>query len=219
MHAEPGAPIRLPAGVTGFEGDSTIFSAGATVKAPSRTGVFFLRRGEERVGALVVNPEREESRLDRLSGPELTARLRGREVVVTADPSEVTQHAFDASNQRPLQAILLLLVDAPLASNPEVLSIVLFLAFVKLIRLTIYIVMGAVFVQALLSWVNPYHPVAPFFDALTRPFLKPFRRAIPPIGGVDITPVLVLIAGQLLIMLPVTWLELEAVRMIGRALL
>jgi YggT family protein len=118
-----------------------------------------------------------------------------------------------------LQAILLLLVDAPLASNPEVLSIVLFLAFVKLIRLTIYIVMGAVFVQALLSWVNPYHPVAPFFDALTRPFLKPFRRAIPPIGGVDITPVLVLIAGQLLIMLPVTWLELEAVRMIGRALL
>jgi YggT family protein len=118
-----------------------------------------------------------------------------------------------------LQAILLLLVDAPLASNPEVLSIVLFLAFVKLIRLTIYIVMGAVFVQALLSWVNPYHPVAPFFDALTRPFLKPFRRAVPPIGGVDITPVLVLIAGQLLIMLPVTWLELEAVRMIGRALL
>lgn len=118
-----------------------------------------------------------------------------------------------------LQAILLLLVDAPLASNPEVLSIVLFLAFVKLIRLTIYIVMGAVFIQALLSWVNPYHPVAPFFDALTRPFLKPFRRAVPPIGGVDITPVLVLIAGQLLIMVPVTWLELEAVRMIGRALL
>jgi hypothetical protein len=117
MHAEPGAPIRLPAGVTGFEGDSTIFSAGATVKAPSRTGVFFLRRGEERVGALVVNPEREESRLDRLSGPELTARLRGRDVVVTADPSEVTQRAFDASNQRPLQAILLLLALACLVAE------------------------------------------------------------------------------------------------------
>jgi len=118
-----------------------------------------------------------------------------------------------------LQSILLLLADAPLSGNAGVLSIVLFLAFVKLIRLSIYIVMGAVIVGVVLSWVNPYHPVAPFFDALTRPFLKPFRRAIPTIGGVDITPVLVLIACQLLIMLPVTWLELQAVRMIGRALL
>ena len=64
--------------------------------------------------------------------------------------------------------------------------------------------------------MNPYHPVAPFFEALTRPFLKPFQRAIPPIGGVDITPVLVLIACQLVLMLPVTWLEGEAVRMIAR---
>ena len=118
-----------------------------------------------------------------------------------------------------LQAILLLLADAPLAENPGLFSVVLFLAFVKLIRLSIYIVMGAVLIQALLSWVNPYHPVAPFFDALSRPFLKPFRRAIPPIGGVDITPVLVLIAGQLLLMLPVAYLELAAVRMIGRTLL
>jgi YggT family protein len=118
-----------------------------------------------------------------------------------------------------LQAILMLLANVDLAEHPELLSVVLFLAFVKLIRLSIYIVMGAVIIQAVLSWVNPYHPVAPFFDALSRPFLKPFRRAIPPIGGVDITPVLVLIACQLVIMLPVTWLEMAAVRMIGRGLL
>ena len=118
-----------------------------------------------------------------------------------------------------LQAILLLLANADVAGHPEVLSIALFLAFVKLIRLSIYIVMGAVIIQAVLSWVNPHHPVAPFFNALTRPFLKPFQRAVPLIGGVDITPVLVLIVCQLLIMLPVTWLELQAVRMIGRSLL
>lgn len=96
------------------------------------------------------------------------------------------------------------------------LSVLLFLALVKLLRLTIYIIMGAVLLQALLSWVNPYHPLAPFFEALTRPFLKPFQKAIPPIGGVDITPVLVLIACQLVLMLPVTWLEVEALRMIAR---
>jgi len=117
MHTEPGAPIRLPAGVTGFEGDSTIYSAGATVKAPSRTGVFFLRRGDERVGALVVNPEREESRLDRLSAAELNARLRGRDVVVTSEPADVTRRAFDSSSQRPLQAILLLLSLACLVAE------------------------------------------------------------------------------------------------------
>jgi hypothetical protein len=109
VHADPGASVRLPAGVTGFEGDSQLFSVGRAARAPSRAGVFFLRRGEERVGALVVNPEREESRLDRLSGPELKARLRGNDVAVTSDPSELSRSAFDPSAQRPLQAVLLLL--------------------------------------------------------------------------------------------------------------
>lgn len=113
-----------------------------------------------------------------------------------------------------LQVIILLLNDAPLAANPGVLPIVLFLAFVKLIRLSVYIMIGAVLIQALLSWVNPYHPIAPFFNALTQPFMKPFRKAVPLIGGVDITPVLVLILLQLVLMLLVTWLELQAARII-----
>jgi YggT family protein len=117
-----------------------------------------------------------------------------------------------------LLAILSLLQGVEIV-NGAALSVLLFLAVVKLVRLTVYIIMGAVLLQALLSWVNPYHPVAPFFEALTRPFLKPFQKAVPPIGGVDITPVLVLIACQLILMLPVAWLEGEAMRMIGRFLL
>jgi YggT family protein len=117
-----------------------------------------------------------------------------------------------------LQFLLLLLVLGA-SPNLEALSVLLFFAFVKLIRLSIYVFMGAIIIQAVLSWVNPHHPVAPFFQALTRPFLKPFQRAVPPIGGVDITPVLVLIALQLVLILPVTWLETESVRMLQRALL
>ena len=109
MRADPGAPVRLPPGVTGFEGDSQVYPVGATATAPTRAGVFFLRRGDERVGALVVHPEREESRLDRLSNTEFKARLRARDVFVTTDPSDVAQRAYDASAQRPLQALLLLL--------------------------------------------------------------------------------------------------------------
>jgi YggT family protein len=114
-----------------------------------------------------------------------------------------------------LLVILALLVGTPTGGG-TVLSAILFLAAVRLVRLTLYIIMGAVLLQALLSWVNPYHPVAPFFDALTRPFLKPFQKAVPPIGGVDITPVLVLIACQLVLMLPVAFLEGQAYGFIGR---
>lgn len=118
-----------------------------------------------------------------------------------------------------LQVLLLAVSGFSPFDNPAVLSVLLFLAFVKMIRLSIYVFMGAIIIQAVLSWVNPYHPVAPFFDALSRPFLKPVQKAIPPIGGVDITPVLVLIFLQLLLMLPVTWLEQESVHIVQRALL
>ena len=114
---------------------------------------------------------------------------------------------------------VLLVLVAGMSLNGELLPVLLFLALVKLIRLSIYVFMGAIIVQAVLSWVNPHHPVAPFFLALTRPFMAPFQRKIPPIGGVDITPILVLIAFQLVLMLPVTWLEGQTMKMIGRALL
>ncbi|MGZ5569653.1 MAG: YggT family protein [Usitatibacter sp.] len=95
----------------------------------------------------------------------------------------------------------------------------LFLAFVVLIRLSIYVFMGAIIIQAVLTWVSAHHPVAPFFDALTRPFLRPVQRVIPPIGGVDISPLFVFIFFQLLLMIPVAWLEAECARMLTRALL
>src|SRR4051812_38117971 len=64
-----------------------------------------------------------------------------------------------------LQFLLLLLLTGGTAGlNPGVFPVLLFLALVKLVRLSIYIFMGAVIIQAILSWVNPYHPVAPFFQ-------------------------------------------------------
>ena len=92
-------------------------------------------------------------------------------------------------------------------------------AALALVKTALWLLIGVVLVQAVLSWVSPYHPVAPFFDALAKPLLRPVQKAIPPIGGVDITPVFVLIFLQLLLMLPVTWLEMESARMLSRALL
>ena len=102
--------------------------------------------------------------------------------------------------------------------NPAVLSVLLFSAFVKLVRYSIYVFMGALIILVVLSWVAPRHPVMPFFDALTRPFMRPARRVIPAVGGVDISPLFVFIFFQLLLMLPVAWLERETATMLSRAL-
>lgn len=94
----------------------------------------------------------------------------------------------------------------------------LFLAFVKLIRLSIYLLIGVVIVQAILSWISPYHPMMPFFDTLTRPFLKPVRSILPTIGGVDLSPLVLLILCQLILMVPVTWLEAQTGSLLFRPL-
>ena len=81
------------------------------------------------------------------------------------------------------------------------------LAVVRLIKLTIYLLIFAVIVQAVLSWVNPYNPATPILNSVTNPFLRPFRRRIPSVGGVDLSPLFVIVMCQLLLMVPIAWLE------------
>lgn len=87
-------------------------------------------------------------------------------------------------------------------------------AAVAVLKMLIYIVLGATLLQALLSWINPGSPVAPLLDAMTRPFLRLFRRRIPPVGNVDLSPLFLLVICQLLLMLPVAWLESEILRLL-----
>ncbi len=86
-------------------------------KAPGRAGVYFLRRGTERVGALVVNAEPEESDLRRLPIATLRDRIRTRDAVVTANPAEWKRSLFDVGSRRPLQLPLILLALALLVAE------------------------------------------------------------------------------------------------------
>ena len=99
--------------------------------------------------------------------------------------------------------------EAPAASLP----VILFFSFVELVRLSIYVFMASILIQAVLSWVAAHHPVAPFFDAMTRPLLAPIRRFLPLIGGVDISPLFAFLFLQLVLRIPVTLLEQETARM------
>lgn len=55
----------------------------------------------------------------------------------------------------------------------------------------------------ILSWVGArlQHPVVPLVYQLTEPVLKPFRKFIPPIAGIDLSPLFALIAIRFLLLL------------------
>jgi YggT family protein len=72
----------------------------------------------------------------------------------------------------------------------------------------LWLLIVVVIVQAVLSWVAPDGPLAGLLNAMTFPFLRPLRRVIPPIGGtLDLTPLILIVLLQLVLMLPVRWIE------------
>lgn len=93
------------------------------------------------------------------------------------------------------------------AAGSKVLPALLLLAVVYLVRLGVYVLIGLVIVMAVLSMVNPFSPFMPVFAALAAPVLRPFRRWLPPIANFDLSPLVFLLICQLIIMLPLAWLE------------
>lgn len=73
------------------------------------------------------------------------------------------------------------------------------LALLELARFSLYLFIGVILIQAVISWISPYAPLAPLFNLLSGPILRPFRRWIPPIGNVDLSPLFALVAAQLLL--------------------
>jgi YggT family protein len=91
-----------------------------------------------------------------------------------------------------LQAVGLWAQAAIAGADPSGVAIAA-IAAVDLVRYSVYILVFAVFVQVAISWINPDAPLAPLFDMVTRPFLRPLRRVVPLVGRVDLTPMVLLI--------------------------
>ena len=82
------------------------------------------------------------------------------------------------------------------------------LACVELVKVALWVLIVAVFAQAILSWIAPDGPLAGVLNALTFRFLAPIRRILPPLGGtLDLSPLVLIVLAQLALMLPVRWLE------------
>jgi len=69
------------------------------------------------------------------------------------------------------------------------------IAIAKVFRIFIYFEMTCVIFSAILSWITPYHyyPLRQFVDGVSAIILRPLRKIIPPIGPVDITPMIAIL--------------------------
>ena len=86
-------------------------------------------------------------------------------------------------------------------------STLLLLALVMWIRLALYLAIGLIFMLAILSWMNPSSPFLAVTTLLTRPLLQPLQKILPPVGQVDLSPMVALLLLQLIAMGPLAYLE------------
>ena len=99
------------------------------------------------------------------------------------------------------------------------------LFFLSIIQTILEFLIWAIIINAIMSWlvafdvINLRHPVARqvarFLDAVTSPVLAPFRRFIPPIGGIDITPIIALILIDAVRQYLLPWIFTPIIGMLG----
>ncbi|MBA4743383.1 MAG: YggT family protein [Azoarcus sp.] len=73
------------------------------------------------------------------------------------------------------------------------------MGLVELARMMVYLIFALVLVSAVLSWVSPHAPAAPIVRRLADPFLRPFQRIVPTIANVDLSPLVLLLLLQIVL--------------------
>jgi YggT family protein len=101
-----------------------------------------------------------------------------------------------------LKSVEILLIIMVSGSAVNLLAPLLW-AIPELIELVINIYFFGILIQVILSWVSPgnYNPAVALLYSLTAPIMRPAQRILPPMGGLDLSPMLVLIGLVLLKML------------------
>jgi len=88
-----------------------------------------------------------------------------------------------------------LLAGAPVAIVPYIAW-----SAVIVLNLLVQIYFWAVIAMIILSWVAPrsYHPAVQLLHQITEPVMRPFRRLLPPMGGLDLSPILLFLVINVL---------------------
>ena len=70
----------------------------------------------------------------------------------------------------------------------------------RLTSLVLTLLFWAILIRAILSWVqpDPRNPIVQFLERVTGPILYPLQRIIPPLGGIDLSPLVAMLLLELL---------------------
>ncbi|MBF2761491.1 MAG: YggT family protein [Ectothiorhodospiraceae bacterium AqS1] len=97
-----------------------------------------------------------------------------------------------------LQSAETLLLGAISASIPSV-GAILFYSLAEILQLALSVFLFSILIEVIMSWINPFarNPVLVLVHSINYPLLAPARRIIPPLAGIDISPIVVLLILQL----------------------
>lgn len=102
-----------------------------------------------------------------------------------------------------IKACEIVLITLIASGRVPAISGLLVISLAQILNFVIYVFIFAVLIQVILSWINPgaYNPATVILYRLTEPMLRPARRILPPAGGLDLSPLLVLVFLQLTVIL------------------
>ncbi|MDH3514747.1 MAG: YggT family protein [Gammaproteobacteria bacterium] len=102
-----------------------------------------------------------------------------------------------------LKCLELFILSWLIARTPDLLPLSL-AAVLSLVRLVINVYFYAILLRVILSWFMPYgirqNPAGDLLVSLTEPLMRPARRLIPPVGGLDLSPIVALVGLQLMLL-------------------
>ncbi len=83
----------------------------------------------------------------------------------------------------------------------NLIPLLLLRGLVEVARLSVWFLIIALLISAVLSWVSPGNPLGGMLGAITRPFLQPIQRVMPPIANVDLSPLVLIVLLQIVLYL------------------
>ena len=94
-------------------------------------------------------------------------------------------------------------IASRISSSPLNFEHIVLFSLTKLFATLLMTYFFLIIASVILSWVGARmrHPVVPLVTQLTEPVLRPFRKVIPPIAGIDLSPLFALIAIRFLLLL------------------
>jgi YggT family protein len=97
-----------------------------------------------------------------------------------------------------LATALIVAAKRALFGLPVAVDAIVLGSVIQLINWALTLVIWVTLIHVVISWVNPLAPVAPALSMLLRPLLGPIQRIVPAIAGIDLSPMVLLIAVYLL---------------------